>query len=211
MRFVLPLVILILVCGCLDGQDMQKLTDRLKGTTTTTTTTTTLRIFLNDSANQSVAPEVKTVGEALFMWVPYECNYTNQLGLSDKSKTQIWMSEGKYQSRIVHGRFINHVINDGSYVYIWAEEGHGGMKYRISEITGLREHIESAEVKANRSVAIPTDYMDLLTAKNITCAITVLPDGIFDPPSRPPFSPGKGAYDYAYDSKLDKYGKNATI
>jgi hypothetical protein len=209
MRFSFAVLLVAIVSGCLGGPTVQKFVDGISGTTTTTSTT--IKHVVNASVSKTVSTDIKTVGEALFMWAPYLCNYTNQISLGDRSRTSVWMDAGKYHAVTNHGRAETHVINDRAYVYIWEADDHQGTKYRISEIIGLREHIESSEVKSNRSVAIPTDYMDILGAKNVTCARTTLPDAIFNPPERLPFGPGRGTYDYNYDSKLDKYGKDGSI
>jgi len=120
----------------------------------------------------------------------------------------VWMDQGRYHAMIGKGNIGKaHVINDGAYVYIWTDGRPGpGDKYRISQIKGLMDYIEKADIRANRSVAIPTEYLDFVGASGVRCVQAKMPEGIFTP-SRASFDNGQGVYDFGYDSKLDKYAK----
>jgi hypothetical protein len=199
----LSVLIVLLVAGCMCYPARE----------TVEASTTTLppgNASSNRTANISLIPDVTSIGEALFMWKPYQCNYTNQIRIGEKIRTEMCMDRGKYHALVNYGRGKTNVLNDGVFVYVWDDgKPTPGTKYEISDITGLREHIESSEIKANRSVAICTDLMDILTATNITCKPAVLPEDVFTPPKKT-FERGRGVYDYQYDSKLDKYAKNST-
>ncbi|MFH0861915.1 MAG: hypothetical protein V1875_02690 [Candidatus Altiarchaeota archaeon] len=199
MRFALALTLAALVCGCMcvPGSEEAK-------PVVIKPANNSVKILKNVT-NQTVF-ELHSVGEALFMWSPYLCNFSNQARIGQVTRTQMWSEGGRYHAVTVAGRAgETHVINDGVYVYVWADSQPGpGDKYMISQIKGLREHIEKAEVKANRTVAVPTEYIDLVNAKDVVCRPATLPEGIFTPQKRT-FNPGQGAYDYQYDSKLDRY------
>lgn len=206
MRYVLAVAVIALACGCLCSPAQEEAAPP----------STTLKVRLEsgnlsgrgNTTNKTVVV-LDSVGEALFMWSPFYCNYSNPIRIGESTFTQVWMDAGKYHavtSREKGGK--SHVINDGINVYMWFDDVPApGNRYKISQITGLREHIDKAEIKGNRSVAIPTEYLDFVGAKNVTCREAVLPNGSFVPQKKT-FNEGQGVYDYDYDSKLDKYSKN---
>jgi len=206
----LVIIAVLSASGCICNTPNQESIESITGNFLSLDTTTSTMKSLNKSENKTAPVELKNIGQALFMWTPFKCNYTNQISLSKKTTTEMWMSQGKYHAIINAGRHAKtHVINDGAYVYVWDDDRPSlGVRYKISEIRGLMGQIESREVVSNKSVAIYTDMMDILSVKDVKCLPADIPEGTFKPPSMASFDSRKGVYDYEYDSKMDKYAKN---
>jgi len=222
LRFGMPLGILAIsfvmlasgcLCSSLGGGQMESITGNFLGADSTSTTLNKHPANASAQWNQTKPVIINNVGKALFMWTPFECNYTNQKTLGETVRTQMWMNEGKYHAVVSYGmQHKTHVINDGVDVYVW-EEGKSSMpgsRYEIAEITGLAGQIESKEVDSNKTVAIYTDLLDIMTAKDVKCIPARIPADMFTPPPKTHFDPKRGVYDYEYDSKLEKYTRNLT-
>jgi hypothetical protein len=211
MRPILPLTLAIaaLACGCLcsslelegfEGNATQG--DASANVTEIVNETNTTVVFVRNITN---------VGEAIFAWEPYTCNFTNRLTMVEYLKTQMWMDAGKYHAIVTNRRQERtHVLSDGETIYIWGETKYNtGAKYKISQIKGIAGKLEAAELAQKRTVALNTNYIDIIGAINVTCSPQNATNDTFTPPKKVRFEQGIGTYDNEYASRLEKFAKTS--
>jgi hypothetical protein len=162
--------------------------------------------------NATITPPnitLTNVGQALFTWEPYKCNYTNRPSLSLTIRTEMWMDQGRYRADVAAStkRDKTHVVSDGDTIYVWNDDTPVGEKYEVADILGLSAHMDSADLASNRTVPINTDTMDIVGAVNVSCRPMHVNWSMFEPPKNMQFRRGQGVYDKDYDSRLDRYAK----
>jgi hypothetical protein len=200
---------MLLVCGCMAPKaDVQPANKTAKSNFTVlggNRTNQTLR-------NATISPPnitLTNVGQTLFTWEPYSCNYTNRPSLAVTMRSEMWMDRGRYRTDISYSNRHDrtHVVSDGESIYIWTDNVPVGQKYDLSDIRGLMGQVNMSELASNRTVPINTDTMDIIGAENVTCRPQYVNWSLFAPPKNLQFKKALGVYDTEYDSKLDRYAK----